>query len=63
MDTHVSRPETLRATLDLQAPVEAQLDLWLNGLMNQISQRSAVPLARQAAPKAWNSARAGHQQL
>ena len=51
MDTNTNKPETLRATLDMQVPVEAQLDRWLNDLMRQISQHSAVPLTRQATPE------------
>ena len=48
VEPDANKPETLRATLDLPVPVDAQLDLWLHELMNQISLRSAVPLVQQA---------------
>ena len=45
-----NKPETLRATIDMPVPVDAQVDLWISDLMAHISQISSVPLTRQTSP-------------
>ncbi|CAK0822989.1 unnamed protein product [Prorocentrum cordatum] len=47
VEVDTSRPETLRVTLDLPVPVEAQLDMWLADFMRHVCTRSHVNLARQ----------------
>ena len=47
VNVDTSRPETLRVTLDLPVPVEAQLDTWLADFMRLVSTRSQVNLAHQ----------------
>ena len=45
-----NKPETLRATIDMPIPVEAQIDSWLPTLMEHIGQIGGVILSQQAAP-------------
>ena len=41
--------ETLRATIDIPVPVESQLEVWLDGLMDTISHNSGVSLTQHLA--------------